>query len=186
MLFKPFFKQNKGFSLVEVLLVVGFIAVASIGVYIIYGKITESRAINSENENVQRIIQETKTVLKSNNSTTIDSKFLSEYGIIEKDKVSANSYQSYLNSNIEFSSLNTGPKTTHLRMVYSKMNQEYCGKIVPLFAQSADFIAVNNNIIKNHLDPDSLKDYNMTEALQNCASAGENFNMIVVFPLTGS
>lgn len=48
-------KKNKGFTLVEILLVVGFIALASIGVYTIYAKVQTANAANAESRNLDTI-----------------------------------------------------------------------------------------------------------------------------------
>ena len=48
-------KKNKGFTLVEILLVVGFIALASIGIYAVYNKVTTTSKANQENTNLQTI-----------------------------------------------------------------------------------------------------------------------------------
>lgn len=54
------FKLNKkkiarGFTLIEVLLVVGFIALASIGVYVVYNKVQTGNAANTEARNVDAL-----------------------------------------------------------------------------------------------------------------------------------
>ena len=48
-------KKNKGFTLVEILLVVGFIALASIGIYAVYNKAITTGKANQENTNLQTI-----------------------------------------------------------------------------------------------------------------------------------
>ncbi len=48
-------KKNKGFTLVEILLVVGFIALASIGIYAVYNKVTTTSKANQENNNLQTL-----------------------------------------------------------------------------------------------------------------------------------
>ena len=47
--------KNKGFTLVEILLVVGFIALASIGIYAVYNKVTTTSKANQENTNLQTL-----------------------------------------------------------------------------------------------------------------------------------
>jgi len=47
--------KNKGFTLIEILLVVGFIALASVGVYTIYSKVQLSSAANTESRNLDTI-----------------------------------------------------------------------------------------------------------------------------------
>ena len=48
-------KQNKGFTLVEILLVVGFIALAGIGIYTIYAKVQVSNQANTESRNLDTL-----------------------------------------------------------------------------------------------------------------------------------
>jgi type II secretory pathway pseudopilin PulG len=48
-------KKSKGFTLVEILLVVGFIALASIGIYAVYNKVTTTSKANEENRNLQTL-----------------------------------------------------------------------------------------------------------------------------------
>lgn len=47
--------KSKGFTLVEILLVVGFIALASIGIYAVYNKVTTTAKANTENTNLQTV-----------------------------------------------------------------------------------------------------------------------------------
>lgn len=48
-------KVARGFTLVEVLLVVGFIALASIGVYVVYNKVQTGNAANTESRNIDTV-----------------------------------------------------------------------------------------------------------------------------------
>ena len=51
-----FKKKNKGFILVEILLVVGFIALASIGIYAVYNKAVTTAQAQQEFTNLQTIV----------------------------------------------------------------------------------------------------------------------------------
>lgn len=48
-------KQKQGFTLVEILLVVGFIALAGIGIYTIYSKVQVSNQANTESRNLDTL-----------------------------------------------------------------------------------------------------------------------------------
>ena len=48
-------KQSKGFTLVEILLVVGFIALAGVGIYATYNKVQVSNQANVESRNIDTI-----------------------------------------------------------------------------------------------------------------------------------
>lgn len=48
-------KKNKGFTLVEILLVVGFIALASIGIYAVYNKVQSQSKANGMSTDIQTL-----------------------------------------------------------------------------------------------------------------------------------
>ncbi len=48
-------KKNKGFTLVEILLVVGFIALASIGIYAVYNKVQSGAKANKTLQDIQTL-----------------------------------------------------------------------------------------------------------------------------------
>jgi type II secretory pathway pseudopilin PulG len=60
-----FKKQSKGFTLIEILLVVGFIALASVGVYTIYNKVQISNNANAESRNIDLIRSGVKSLYAS-------------------------------------------------------------------------------------------------------------------------
>lgn len=60
-----FEKKSKGFTLIEILLVVGFIALASVGVYTIYSKVQVSNNANAESRNLDLIRAGIKTLYAS-------------------------------------------------------------------------------------------------------------------------
>lgn len=47
--------KKKGFTLIEILLVVGFIALAGIGVYVVYDKVETANIVNKEYRNIQTL-----------------------------------------------------------------------------------------------------------------------------------
>ena len=65
-------RNNKklGFTLIEILLVVGFIAVAGIGVYTVYGKVQQGQAANSEARNIDTIRAGVKNLFAGASDTT--------------------------------------------------------------------------------------------------------------------
>ena len=48
-------QSNKGFTLIEILLVVGFIAIAAIGVYFVYNKVQVGNQANTEARNIDTL-----------------------------------------------------------------------------------------------------------------------------------
>ena len=55
-------RKRKGFTLVEILLVVGFIALAGIGIYTVYTKVQMSNAALQEGKNLDTIRAGTKNL----------------------------------------------------------------------------------------------------------------------------
>lgn len=58
-------KKSKGFTLVEILLVVGFIALAGIGIYTIYSKVQISNQANQESRNLDTLRAGVKSLYAS-------------------------------------------------------------------------------------------------------------------------
>ena len=56
--------RRKGFTLVEILLVVGFIALAGIGIYTVYTKVQMSNAALQEGKNLDTIRAEHKELVR--------------------------------------------------------------------------------------------------------------------------
>lgn len=182
------YRYPKGFTLIEVLLVIGFTLLASVTVYFLYNKISESNTINNEVQDIQRIIVESNNVIKTKNNISLNNKFLSEYGIIDKKRlISNNNYNGFLSFPINFSSLtNSNLVTTHLRVTYANMNKQYCGKLIALYEPYADFISAGIKIVKNNLDPNNLIKFSMSEAMLACENASypnDSFNMVIIFRL---
>ena len=48
-------KAARGFTLIEILLVVGFIALAGIGIYVVYNKVQTGNAANTEARNLDTL-----------------------------------------------------------------------------------------------------------------------------------
>ena len=71
-------KNKKGFTLIEILLVVGFIALASVGVYTIYNKVQISNQANVESRSIDLIragiksLYGSKTVFTGLNNTVVN------------------------------------------------------------------------------------------------------------------
>lgn len=63
-------KQKRGFTLIEILLVVGFIALAGIGIYTIYSKVTLNNAANTESRNIDTIRAGVKNLFAGAPTTT--------------------------------------------------------------------------------------------------------------------
>lgn len=60
--------KKKGFTLIEILLVVGFIALASVGIYTIYSKVQVGSQANTESRNLDTIRAGVKTLYASKNN----------------------------------------------------------------------------------------------------------------------
>lgn len=63
-------RRKSGFTLVEILLVVGFIALAGIGIYTVYGKVQMSNSALQEGRNLDTIRAGTKALFGGSSSFT--------------------------------------------------------------------------------------------------------------------
>lgn len=182
---KSFF--YKGFTLIEVLLVIGFIAIAGVGTFITYKKLTEDQSTLEETQNVLRIIQESKALVKSQTNVNIDTNLLTQYRILNNNDIYESKYRSKLPFLIDFSSLkNSYNRTTHIRITYNNINGEYCGKLLTKYASMADFVSVDIVVLKNNIDKDNPVTYSLDKTLAACERASlskVHFNSTLLFPL---
>lgn len=178
---------QKGFTLIEILLVIGFIAIASIGTFITYKKLTEDQATLEETQNILRIITESKSLTKSQTNVNIDTNLLAQYRIINNKDIYNSKYKSKLPFLIDFSSLkNSYNRTTHLRLTYNNINGEYCGKLLSKYANNSDFISVDIEVLKNNIDKDNPVSFSLEKMFASCERASLskiNFNITLLFPL---
>lgn len=149
-------KKNKGFTLVEVLLVVGFIALAGIGIYTIYSKIRNSqyaaqevRHLNVFKAGINALkspgfkYTDVSTVLLNNARITPDSMRAIQYTLNDM------SITSGFGQSVTASTVNLGGGSFNgYAIIYWAVPTEICSKMISGAEKNWAYISVNSVSVK--------------------------------------
>lgn len=165
---------------------IGFITIASIGIYLLQQRITESNLINKETTSMKRIFNDSHQIVSvSPGKLNLDATLLSQYGVIDKEHVVNNVYINKLGTPVTFSPIyGNNQRITHLRVEYTHMNEAFCSRLMNIYEPYTDFISVGINVVKNHVNPDDNIDYDMNKAFDDCSKSAipnNDFTMILFF-----
>lgn len=166
---------KKGFTLVEILLVVGFIALAGIGIYSVYNKtnmanqaLTESRNINVIKAGVKNLFGGSQGYAGLSNTVLNDARAtpdsMRKIPYTSPDSTITNSFGGAVSVNpivLGGSGINNG-----FRITYPKVPGEICSKLVPMMDKNMDQITVNSVIVKQF----GTGSVNVTALTAQCAS----------------
>ena len=182
--------KQAGFTLIEILLVVGFIALAGIGIYYIYNKVKTENMIDEEARSEKRIFSDIQPFI-ANSSTgfSIDTAFLSDSHIISKSQVDSKNPELFTNrlgSNTMVSSVfrEGDSRLIAIQFQYPHMSSQYCARLINIYAPDAAYISVKNTIIKNDLDSQNIITYDFANAVKTCTpqeKEADDFNITVAF-----
>jgi type II secretory pathway pseudopilin PulG len=154
-------KKNKGFTLVEILLVVGFIALASVGVYTIYSKVQTANSANAESRNLDTIRAGIKNLYgASPNYTGITATVVNQAKITPeamRDATPAGITNTF-GGTVTIDPVNLGTGTANgFRITYPLVTDVVCTKLVTTGGAQFDQVTVGTTVIKtfgtNKMDP---------------------------------
>lgn len=168
-------KNKKGFTLVEILLVVGFIALAGIGIYTVFGKtntsnkaLQESRNINVLKAGIKNIYGGSQGYAGLSNSVLNDSRTtpdsMRQVPYSSPDSTITNMFGGpvlVIPTSLGGSGLNNG-----FRISYSKVPGDVCSKLVTMVEKNIEQITVNGNIVKAY----GTGSLNVPVLATNCAA----------------
>ena len=123
----------KGFTLIEIMLITGFISIASISAYVIYKKTSQASSSNSEAENLHNLIK------RIEGGTVTTGSFS---GITEQN---LGTYGSGFASNFNLATINS-PNSSILNFNYVDLNSDVCTKFVnAMIVSRGDVKAIVNS-----------------------------------------
>lgn len=171
-------KTQYGFSLTELVLVVGFIALASIGLYALYKKVSTTYLAQNESRQMSAIATSAMQLLSASNApVSIDATFLVNAGVIPAGSITTGTYISAMGSPVVFSSVYTN-NVGEFQIAYSAMITDYCMKLVSAYQPNADYISVAGTVIQNHNPMNTTVNYDVGTATVAC-NTGDSFPMII-------
>lgn len=168
-------KKNRGFTLVEILLVVGFIAVAGLAVYVTYNKVSSSGQANTETRNLSTLQAGVKSLYGgSTNYTGITNAVLND-GRVTPDSMrpipytlGATAINNTFGGTVDViaTTLGGGTANNGFQITYNRVPGSVCAKLVTTGGTSFDQITVNGATVKNF----GQSDLNITALTQGCAA----------------
>lgn len=148
--------KNRGFTLIEILLVVGFISLAGIGIYTVYSKVQMSNAALTEGKNLDTIKAGVKSLYGgSQNYGGISNSVLNDARITPDSMraipyvAGATSITNTFGGAVQVSSIGLNSGTNNgFRITYTQVPGAVCSKLVSGSGTSWDQITVGATYVK--------------------------------------
>lgn len=167
--------KNNGFSLIEIVLVTGLIALFSLGVYIAYTRVNETSMAANEARSMRGIIGATRSLIGGSNLVPVlDAPLLAQARIIYNEQLSGTNYISSLGKIVTFAPVFTSG-TSHIRVSYNDMDETYCAKLAIAFKNDVDLITVNGAVVYNSMPLTTSVPLDISNLATACAAGGPSF-----------
>ncbi|MDD2840131.1 MAG: type 4 pilus major pilin [Rickettsiales bacterium] len=143
--------KSKGFTLVEILLVVGFIALASVGVYTIYSKVQTANSANAESRNLDTIRAGIKNLYgASPNYAGLTPAVANNAKITpEAMRATATTIVNTFGGTVGIAPTNLGTGTNNgFRITYPLVTDDVCTKLVTTGGAQFDQVTVGATVVK--------------------------------------
>jgi prepilin-type N-terminal cleavage/methylation domain-containing protein len=147
--------NNRGFTLIEILLVVGFIALASVGVYTIYAKVSAGNQANAESRNLDTFkagIQTLYAVGKNYASITnivVNAARITPDNMKTSPTSSDGTITNSFSGEVTVLPVSLGAGTANgFEITYSKVPGNVCSKLVTTGGNQYDRITVGGTEVK--------------------------------------
>lgn len=178
-------RKLKGFSLLELLLVLGIIAALIVAAFIVYPKVRTSQIVDAESKNIATIragllalYSSTTNITTVNNTVGINAQIFPDNMLVQSGgtvsdvvngfkgqvKLSATNYASY--GKVVFN------------ISYANVPQDACVKLVTAVAPSMSMVNIGGSYAKSDL---SNVDWSVANAATACNSAGTSSTIVFSF-----
>lgn len=162
-------KKSKGFTLVEILLVVGFIALAGIGIYTIYAKVQVSNQANQESRNLDTLRAGVKSLYASRPSFLGVTNTVANNARVTPDNMRTDDAAAIINSfggAVTVEPVNLGGGTNNgLRIIYTEVPSAVCSKLVTSAGVQFNSVHVAGTEVKKFGSNEAL---DVAEAASQC------------------
>ncbi len=168
-------KKQKGFTLVETLLTVGFIALASVGVYQIFSKADSYVKAGKESKNIDLIVKgllrsyESKTnYFGLTNAVSYQNNVVPVTMINETGNVISHS----MGGTVDILSASIGTKTDNgFSIIYRQVPSLYCTKLVGEASKIVNHISIGGTVVLNYST--NQKQLDVPSLSQACANQAD-------------
>jgi type II secretory pathway pseudopilin PulG len=150
---KRIIKTENGFTLIEILLIVGFIGVASSGIYTTYKKSSIAAQVDQEAKNI-RTIQDGILGIYANDRTfqNLDNTLVNNSNVAPnsmRDGTAAG-IRHIFGSNVIISTKATNRANDTMVITYNNIPSDYCSKLVTEVKDKFDQVLVNNTSVRDN------------------------------------
>lgn len=143
--------KAKGFSLIEILLVIGIIAVLAIAAFIIFPQVQASSRANTEQSNIMTIAAGVKNLFNGRYAGLTNTVAI-QGNIVPASMVSGSTINSSWGTAVQ---LAPGSPTTMFTITYNNIPTEVCLKLVPGLVQNFERITLPAAPAPGYIDRDS-------------------------------
>lgn len=141
---KSFNTRNKGFSLIEILLVIGIIAVLAIAAFLVFPQVQASQRANAEQSNIQTVAAGIKNLYQGRytgiSNTTVNAARIFPANMNGGDNTTGTINSSWGGS-VVIAPAGT-PAGSQFTMTYADLADTVCLKLVPGLATNFDSVTV--------------------------------------------
>lgn len=145
--------KKLGFTLIEILLIVGFIATAGLGVYIIYNKVRINNYANTEARNLDLIRGGVKHLLANfNNTASISNAIINNAGVMPnnmRNPSDINIINNPFGGTITVSPVNLNGVNDGFRIEYTNVPNGVCVKLATGNGSKFERLTINGVVVKN-------------------------------------
>jgi prepilin-type N-terminal cleavage/methylation domain-containing protein len=178
-------KKNKGFTLIEILLVIGFISILGLGVYIVYDKVNVSSIANDEARNIKVIqssILNLYAVSKNYSSINIET-LIAAKAVPGNMRQTTTQLSNGFGGSVNVSSANYGGFINKsFSISYGDVPKGICMRFIALASITSVRVTVNGIAVKDAsgVEGEDKKDLSVPLAVQECDKV-ENSTVVFTF-----
>lgn len=163
-------KLARGFTLVEILLVVGFIALASIGIYTIYTKVTVTNQANTEGRNLDTIRAGVKNLFGGQSTYTGLTASVAVQARVVPDSMTTSGATTITNSfggTVTIAPANLGAGTNNgFTITYPAVPGAVCSKLATTGGAGFDAVSIGGDASVKVFGTNTMS---ITQVAQDCA-----------------
>lgn len=145
-------KAARGFTLIEILLVVGFIALAGIGIYVVYNKVQTGNAANTEARNLDTIRAGVKNLYGGSvNYAGIGAPVLINGHVVPDSMVSGNTIVNSFGGTVTVAATTFGGGAANnaFTITYPNVPLDVCSKLTTTAGQGYNQVVVAGTTVKD-------------------------------------
>lgn len=178
-------KNIKGFSLLELLLVLGIIAALIVGAFIVYPKVRSSQQAEAEAKNIATIkanllslYAPVADVTGVNNTVAINAQIFPDNMLVKSGGTVTDVVNAFKGKVVLTTTNYVSMGKVFINLSYAAVPQEVCAKLISAVSGTMDQIVINGNTIKSDI---SSVAFSPSTASTICTNAGNSSTIVFSF-----